>query len=187
MVAQSSVRSNLGAECIRALAAYDSPDPAQRQLRTDFLDHLTRRPMGWSRECAGAHLTASAMVSSAGADQVLLVHHRKLRRWLQTGGHFEPTDPTPAAAAFREAREESGVHQLRLVPGIIHLDRHAVPCGPVQPCFHLDIRYLVLADPADPVPGSGESIAARWFDATALPTAEPSVTALVDLARARLG
>lgn len=177
--------SSLVAECVGALSAYESSEPAQRQLRTDFLDHLSRRPDGWSRACAGAHLTASSLLCSATADEVLLVHHGKLRRWLQTGGHIEPTDPTPAAAALREAREESGLGELELVPGIVHLDRHAVPCGPVRPCFHLDLRYLVLADPSQPVPGSAESVAARWFSATALPTAEPSVTALVELARAR--
>lgn len=186
MTATPQNRSALGEACVHALTAYDPPNAAQRRLRTAFLAHLTRRPDGWSRACAGAHLTASALVSSPAADQVLLVHHRKLRRWLQTGGHLEPTDSTPAAAAFREAREESGLNDLRQLPGIIHLDRHEVPCGPVRPCFHLDIRYLILADPAGPVPGNAESVAARWFDTAALPTTEPSVTALVDLARARL-
>lgn len=187
VTAPTGAALSLGAECARALGAYDPPDPAQRELRADFLVHLTRRPDGWSRQCAGAHLTASALICSATADQVLLVRHAKLNRWLQTGGHIEATDPTLAAAALREAREESGLPGLQLIPDIIHLDRHAVPCGPVRPCFHLDVRYVVLADPAHHVPGNAESLAVRWFGATALPTAEPSVTALVDIARARLG
>ena len=39
---------------------------------------------------------------------VLLVHHRKLDRWLPLGGHIE-LDEDPEAAALREAREESGL------------------------------------------------------------------------------
>ena len=39
--------------------------------------------------------------------KVLLIHHRKLNRWLPLGGHIEP-DEDPEQAALREAREESG-------------------------------------------------------------------------------
>ncbi len=40
--------------------------------------------------------------------RVLLVHHRKLGKWLPLGGHIE-LDEDPEAAALREAREESGL------------------------------------------------------------------------------
>src|ERR1041384_5359757 len=39
--------------------------------------------------------------------QVLLVHHRKLDKWLPLGGHIE-LEEDPEAAALREAKEESG-------------------------------------------------------------------------------
>ena len=39
--------------------------------------------------------------------KVLLVHHRKLGKWLPLGGHVE-LDEEPEQAALREAREESG-------------------------------------------------------------------------------
>src|SRR5258708_8909570 len=38
---------------------------------------------------------------------VLLVHHRKLDKWLPVGGHVE-LDEDPEQAALREAKEESG-------------------------------------------------------------------------------
>ena len=41
-------------------------------------------------------------------EKVLLVHHRKLGKWLPLGGHIE-LDEDPEAAALREAREESGL------------------------------------------------------------------------------
>src|SRR5262249_2569529 len=40
--------------------------------------------------------------------KILLIHHRKLDKWLPLGGHIE-LDEDPEAAALREAREESGL------------------------------------------------------------------------------
>ena len=40
--------------------------------------------------------------------KVLLVHHRKLGKWLPLGGHIELSED-PEAAALREAKEESGL------------------------------------------------------------------------------
>jgi len=42
------------------------------------------------------------------AGKVLLVHHRKLNKWLPIGGHIE-LDENPEQAALREAFEESGL------------------------------------------------------------------------------
>jgi 8-oxo-dGTP pyrophosphatase MutT (NUDIX family) len=39
--------------------------------------------------------------------KVLVIHHRKLDKWLPLGGHIE-LDEDPEQAALREAREESG-------------------------------------------------------------------------------
>jgi 8-oxo-dGTP pyrophosphatase MutT (NUDIX family) len=41
-------------------------------------------------------------------DRVLVIHHRKLDRWLPLGGHIE-LDEDPEQAALRETREESGL------------------------------------------------------------------------------
>ena len=40
--------------------------------------------------------------------KVLLIHHRKLDKWLPLGGHIE-LDEDPEVAALREAKEESGL------------------------------------------------------------------------------
>jgi 8-oxo-dGTP pyrophosphatase MutT (NUDIX family) len=41
-------------------------------------------------------------------DKVLLIHHRKLEKWLPLGGHIE-LDEDPEQAALREAKEEGGL------------------------------------------------------------------------------
>jgi 8-oxo-dGTP pyrophosphatase MutT (NUDIX family) len=40
--------------------------------------------------------------------KILLIHHRKLEKWLPLGGHIE-LDEDPEQAALREAKEESGL------------------------------------------------------------------------------
>src|SRR6266704_328685 len=40
--------------------------------------------------------------------KVLLIHHRRLDKWLPLGGHIE-LDEDPEIAALREAKEESGL------------------------------------------------------------------------------
>ena len=40
--------------------------------------------------------------------QVLLIHHRKLNKWLPLGGHIELAED-PEQAALRETKEESGL------------------------------------------------------------------------------
>jgi len=50
--------------------------------------------------------TAAIFVVRDG--KVLLIHHRKLDKWLPLGGHIE-LDEDPEIAALREAKEESGL------------------------------------------------------------------------------
>lgn len=40
-------------------------------------------------------------------DRILIIHHRKLDKWLPLGGHIELNED-PEQAALREAKEESG-------------------------------------------------------------------------------
>ena len=51
-----------------------------------------------------AHLTGSAFVVSHDGLRVLLLHHRKLGRWLQPGGHADAGESSGEAVALREAR-----------------------------------------------------------------------------------
>jgi 8-oxo-dGTP pyrophosphatase MutT (NUDIX family) len=145
------------------------------------------RPEGWSRACAGAHLTASSLICAANEGKVLLTLHSRVGRWLQTGGHIESTDPTLEAAAVREAEEESGLSDLALEPTPLLLSKHEVPCGVVRPTYHLDVQYLVISNQTTSPKIGAESIDVRWFDHDQLPDVDDSVLALVSAAGVRLG
>ena len=118
---------------------------------------------------------------------MLLTLHRRLGRWLQTGGHIESTDPTLEAAATREAAEESGLADLSLEPSPLLLSKHEVPCGTVRPTYHLDVQYLVLAGQVFSTDVGEESLDLRWFAHDQLPEVDHSVAALVRAAGVRLG
>ncbi|MFF9621553.1 NUDIX hydrolase [Streptomyces griseosporeus] len=158
----------------------------QEELRLAYLDHLAAHPDGVWKACTAGHVTASALVIDPERGRVLLTLHRKLRMWLQMGGHCEPQDASLAAAALREATEESGIAGLSLLPGgPVRLDRHPIP----PPCHcHFDVQYAVLA-PADARHAvSDESLDVRWFayDEVA-EVADESVVRLLAATRARLG
>jgi 8-oxo-dGTP pyrophosphatase MutT (NUDIX family) len=118
---------------------------------------------------------------------VLLTLHSRIGRWLQTGGHIEPTDTTLEAAAVREAGEESGLSDLVLEPSPLLLSKHEVPCGTVRPTYHLDVQYLVQANQMLRPKIGSESIDVRWFAHDQLPEVDNSVVDLVRAAAVRLG
>lgn len=115
------------------------------------------------RTCREGHLTASAWIVDPARRSTLLTHHHKLDRWLQLGGHVDG-DPDLAGAACREAREESGLTRLRLVSGeIFDVDRHRIPARGDEPeHWHFDVRFLIEADPAEPLTVSRESKDLAW-------------------------
>jgi 8-oxo-dGTP pyrophosphatase MutT (NUDIX family) len=177
----------LAASCHSQLQGWRPPNGDQERLRRSYLEFLAGAEDGWARSCPGAHLTGSALICAPDASQVLLTLHARLGRWLQTGGHLEAADPSLPEAALREAREESGLTQLRLCDEIALLSRHQVPCGPVRPTYHLDVQYLVIGDPDEAPAISAESSDLRWFAVDRLPEVDDSVRELIAAATERLG
>ena len=153
-------------DAVASLTAWTPPDAAQAGLRERYLAHLAARADGMTRGSYPDHLTASTLVLSADGDRVLLTLHAKARQWFQFGGHCEPGDLTLAAAAAREAVEESGIPDLLLDPVPVQLSEHAVPfCDPRGGVHHLDVRFVAVAATDAGHTVSDESLDVRWWPA----------------------
>ena len=87
---------------------------------------------------------------------------------------------------MRETTEETGI-PARLAgdrPELVHVDVHPGPRGHT----HLDLRYRVHADDADPAPPPGESQDVAWLDwDTAMTVAEPGMRGLLRVLAERFG
>jgi len=174
----------LHADALATLRGWSAPGAAQDDLRARFVAHLEGTADGMWRSSYPDHITAGALVIDSTGDRVLLNLHRKARRWFAFGGHAEPDDLTLAGVAAREAREESGIADLRLVPAPAQLDVHPVPfCDPRGEVKHLDVRYVAIAPPAAREVTSEESLDVRWWPVDGLPELEPGMVDLVGIAR----
>lgn len=102
-------------------------------------------------------------------NKTLLLHHRKLDRWLPPGGHIDPHE-LPDIAALREVEEETGLSVTLLDAG--------APLGPVrrlaQPlCIllesiapgheHIDLIYVARVIGGDVTHAAREVQAWRWY------------------------
>src|SRR5260221_14578866 len=81
-------------------------DEREQSSRARILRELDSLSRPFDRLSDPTHLTASAVV--VGPEGVLLHRHKRLRKWLQPGGHIDPGE-APWQAALREVAEETGL------------------------------------------------------------------------------
>ena len=161
----------------RLHASFDRKE--EDAILADFKDFVEEEPDCFERTLARGHITGSALVVSPDLRQVLLTLHAKLGKWLQLGGHADGHH-YPHEVARREAEEESGVTVIRFLgatsgsrgdpaegagaPMPFDFDRHLIPGRPKEAeHYHYDVRYLIVADPAEPLAITPESKDLRWF------------------------
>lgn len=151
------------------LHQYTPADPVERSMWLDTIAFVQQQPACFERSLAIGHITGSAWIVTSDRQQAVLIHHRKLGRWFQPGGHADG-NPDVAAVAMQEAQEETGLTHLRFVgqpgepPAIFDVDVHLIPARPNEPAhLHYDIRFLIEADPTEPFVESGETKAIKWM------------------------
>lgn len=152
------------------LHQYNPTNPNERTMWLDIIAFVTQQPDCFERSLPMGHVTGSAWITSPDRTQVVLIHHRKLDRWFQPGGHADG-NPDVAAVAMQEACEETGLTQLQFVhlpsepPAIFDVDIHRIPERANEPAhWHYDIRFLIEANPNEPFSQSGETKSIQWVD-----------------------
>ncbi|GEA86489.1 NUDIX hydrolase [Cellulomonas cellasea] len=158
----------------RVVEGVDPDGPGPAEMRAAVLAYLDAHGEATIGRELPEHLTASAFVLDPSLTRTLLCFHRKGQFWVQPGGHVDPDDADVLAAALRELREETGVTDAE-VPSAraADLDRHALGDGFGRCAWHLDVGYVVLADPARAVAGNDESTDVAWWPVDALPDEVP--------------
>jgi 8-oxo-dGTP pyrophosphatase MutT (NUDIX family) len=116
--------------------------------------------------------------------KVLLIHHRKLDKWLPLGGHIE-LDEDPEQAALREAHEESGIDVellgerppttepgTRALMAPRFLDIHRIN----DTHEHIGMIYWARPKRGQATLAAEEHHDIRWCSATELETLQPAMS-----------
>lgn len=144
--------------------SFDDPlDGQADKSRELVLLLLEQSPVPFSRhQFTPGHITCTGLVLAPDRVRVLLVHHRRLDRWLLPGGHVEPEDTAIEDAGRREVIEETGAVLAVGAAPLIGIDVHGIPARRDQPYhLHHDLLFFFRAESGE-CRVSEESRAVLW-------------------------
>ena len=160
------------------VAAFEPTEELQWRHREDVLTFIDEHDDALHRSCLPGHLTGSAWVVDHRAERGLVLHHAKIQRWVQPGGHADG-EADLARVALTEATEETGIDGLQVwtvpVDVDIHLFVNRKPGSTEPDHLHLDLRFLVRAPHGAVAVGNHESEALRWVTDDELDDADLSL------------
>lgn len=147
---------------LQLLNGYEADTVEEEQMKTELTAFVQQHEDCFERTLLVGHVTGSAWVLDETRTQVLLMHHRKLDRWFQPGGHCDG-NPDVQDVAQREAWEETGVTVKPVSEAIFDVDIHTIPARGQEPeHLHYDVRFLFEADATQPIVINQESKDIRW-------------------------
>ena len=147
---------------IQFLTSYQTNFKDEEHFIPDFLD-LLKSERCYFRDHLPGHITGSAWIVNKEKTHVILVHHVKLEKWLQPGGHADG-DENIIRVAAKEATEETGLDNLSFpTSGIFDIDIHPIPARKNFPeHLHYDIRFAFVSPLASTLQVSDESHDVKW-------------------------
>jgi ADP-ribose pyrophosphatase YjhB (NUDIX family) len=126
--------------------------------------------------------------------RVLLIFHRKLKKWLPPGGHLDPYE-IPSEGACREAKEETGL-DIEIIPQEnVWIDRwnarsfarpylcllEEIPAFGDQPAHqHIDFIYLGRPVGGEEILNHQETEGMRWFTLEEIESLQPDKDIFVE-------
>ncbi|MFN3487486.1 MAG: NUDIX hydrolase [Emticicia sp.] len=145
------------------LEKYSPIDENELKMRNETIEFVKANEDCFKRELLIGHVTGSAWIVNDARTHVLMMHHRKLNQWFQPGGHCDG-DPDVLNVALKEANEETGLENLKVVNGEIYdVDVHQIPERKGVPAhYHYDVRFLIEADMNEPLIVTEESNDLAW-------------------------
>jgi 8-oxo-dGTP pyrophosphatase MutT (NUDIX family) len=162
---------------IHFFSDYTTPYQEEKLFISRFNELLNQQNC-FERTHLPGHITGSAWIVDSTHENVLLVHHAKLNKWLQPGGHADG-DEHVLRVALREAEEETGLKALTVISEIpFDVDIHLIPARKdFGEHYHFDIRFLLEAAVTEPIIVSEESHDVKWIPLKSLEdwNQEPSI------------
>ena len=150
-------------QLIEQLSAYLSTFIEEQVFVKEFLK-LLHSSRCYHRDHLPGHITGSAWIVDKDSSHILMLHHVKLNKWLQPGGHADGEENI-YAVALKEAEEETGIKELKLlIPGIFDIDIHPIPARNDFPeHLHYDVRFIFRANKKSSIQVSTESHDVKWI------------------------
>ncbi len=157
---------------------YHPTAPEEIIFKESMLQFMAAHEDCFERTLEIGHFTASCWLLNKDGDKALLLHHAKLDRWFQLGGHCDG-DSDVLAVAIKEAQEESGIMGISPVSEeIFDIDIHPIPENKRDKAHdHYDVRFLLQVTSDEDIVSNRESKELRWIgkNRSELPTDNPSV------------
>lgn len=150
-------------DLVNSLKDYQTSFPEEEDFLKRFLSLLSDTSC-FERTHLPGHITGSAWIVDSSRTQVLLVHHAKLNKWVQPGGHADG-DENILRVALKEAEEETGLKKFKILDDKkpFDVDIHLIPQRKEFPeHFHYDVRFLLEANPNELIHVSEESHDVKW-------------------------
>jgi 8-oxo-dGTP pyrophosphatase MutT (NUDIX family) len=167
------------AALLNELRSYHGTTIQERQMVADTIAFIETHDCCFERRLAVGHITASACITDAAFENVLLVHHVKLDKWFQPGGHCDG-NPDTLEVALKEATEETLLKVTAIRDTVFDVDIHIIPArGDVPAHLHYDIRYLMVCEVSgDDLQGNNEVKECRWVALKDVKSYNPSESLL---------
>ena len=163
---------------LHLLKMYNPLDSQEQEFKKQIVAFVSTHADCFERSLLEGHITGSAWLLNQDHSKALLMHHMKLDRWLQLGGHCDG-EADVLAVAVKEAQEESGIMAIEpLSDSIFDIDVHLIPERLHEPAhYHYDIRFLLHMIHDEKIVQNSESKELRWIEKNAqtLPTDSLSV------------
>lgn len=167
---------------LELIESYNCIYESEKLIKKRFIDFVQKNEDCFERLLEVGHITASAFIFDTENNKILLLHHKKLNKWLQPGGHCDG-DKDPLSVAIKEVFEETGLVIENQAQPIFDLDIHTIPENKGIPEHeHFDVRYLLLADSKLPLVQNHETNQLKWVDVSEMEnyTTEQSLKRMKD-------
>lgn len=168
-------------ELVQQVENYLPFDQTEKAMCERLLSFMQENENCFERTLLIGHITASAWLLNEKTEEVLLIHHKKLNKWLQPGGHCDG-DENVFRVARKEVLEETGIQVGPQKEKIFDIDIHSIPERKGVPEHdHYDVRFkFVLQDNIKPIQNE-ESNALEWISIDTIEnyTQEPSILRMV--------